>query len=180
LGVLGQVRAGVGLAGGALLDADLLAGQVRLGLDRRRGGHQQRLQRVVVRIGQPDVLLALLGDGDRAGTEVALAGGQRGAGLQAVEAHVLDLGLQAQPGGDLADHVHVESGVFAALFELERRVGDVRAHGQGAGRDQAQLIAGGRAAAAGGGSAATGGQGQGAGGQNGQEPGGRGNADSHG
>ncbi|BBE23802.1 hypothetical protein MN0502_26850 [Arthrobacter sp. MN05-02] len=93
-------------------------------------GTRRGLQRIVVRVREREVRLALLGDGDGARADVALAGRQHGTTLEAVEFDVLHGELEVHARGDLLHEVHVEAGVLAVLLELEGRVGDVRADGQ--------------------------------------------------
>src|SRR5690606_35929886 len=96
---------------------------------------QQGLGGVEVRVGEGDVLLALLRDGHARGGQVALVGGHGGAALDHGEVDVDDLLLDTQLLGDEVDDVDVEAHDLAAVVvELERLVGDV-----GAGRQLARL-----------------------------------------
>src|SRR5690606_33280900 len=138
LGALGRVLLGVGLARGALLHTEAAAEVVEAG-DAAVGRHQQRLQRVVVRVGEVEVLRPLLGDRHRRGADVALTGAEHRTGLQRVERDVLHREREVEPGRDLLHDVHVEAAVAAlggGVLDLERRVGDVGAHGQRAVGDE--------------------------------------------
>src|SRR5690606_18954841 len=104
----------------------------------------QRLQGVVVRVGEVDVRLALLGDRHGGGRDVAGACHEGRAGLQTVEPDVLHGEGQVELLGDRVQEVDVEAGVArltVSILELERRVGDVRAHRQRPRLDQAVLVA---------------------------------------
>src|SRR5690606_26394184 len=107
---------------------------------------QQRLQRVVVRVGEVEVRLALGRDRHRGGGHVARAGDEGRARLQTVEADDLDRDVQAQRLRDRGDQVDVEAGVAArarGALELEARIGDVGAHREGARLHEAEVFAGG-------------------------------------
>src|SRR5690606_4717171 len=103
---------------------------------------EQRLQRVVVGVGEVDVRLALVGDRHGRGGDVALPGRESRARLQAVKAHRLHFDLEPDLLGDRGEQVDVKARVAAGargVLELKGRVGDVRAHRERAGLDQVKL-----------------------------------------
>ena len=94
------------------------------------GAHEQRLVGVEVGVGEVDLLVALVGDRDRGGDDVAFAGGQRPE--DAVERQVEDLELEPFVLGDRPDEIDVVAGLLAVgSLELEGLVRRVRAHLQG-------------------------------------------------
>ncbi len=89
--VLGGVVVGVGLAGGARLDGDAHAGEVVEGRDGRVGGDDEGLVGAVVGLGHAHGGLALLGDGEAGGGDVAGAGVEGRARGDGVEVDLDDL-----------------------------------------------------------------------------------------
>src|SRR3954452_10759549 len=129
---LGCVRPDVVGAGGAELDADLLAGEVVEALDRGVLADQQRLRGVEVGVGEVEHLLAVIGDRHAGRSHVTLAGVEGLPGLDALERRVEDRLLEVQLLRDQVHHVDVEADDLAALVVLERLVGQVGADRQGA------------------------------------------------
>ncbi len=69
-----------------------------------------------------------------------------GAGLKGVEADILHGELEVELLGDRIEEVDIEPGVAGAVvssLEFERRVGDVRAHGERSGLYETVLVVGG-------------------------------------
>ena len=108
-------------AGRADLSADLLAGQIRLGLDRGViRPHHDCLVGIEVRIREVVGLLAVIGDGDRGEDGVVCAPVQ--AGEDAVPGRVLDLDFDPLILGDGLDQVNVEADDgLAGVHELHGR-----------------------------------------------------------
>jgi hypothetical protein len=139
-GPCGRVLVGVLLTGRTRLHADGLAGQI---VQHGKGAFvldpdEQRLVGVEVRVAEVDLLGALVGDGHGRRDEVAVAGFERGD--DGVEGRHTDLEVEVVVLGNPFEQFDVEARVRAVVvLELERGVGDVGAHGEGAVTDECHV-----------------------------------------
>ena len=117
------------MTGGVLLHADKevgVVGQVVGAGDGGVLGHDDDLDARGIRVGEADVLLALVVDRDAGEAHVDLAG--LDGGDDGAEVHVLDLELEAELVGDEGGHVGVDADDLVAIIVLVGREGGIGAH----------------------------------------------------